>query len=273
MKKEEFILSGLLEQYALGAVTPEESVIVESFLSQYPDLKKELDLIEVALENYALQNAQIPDSSVKQKLMVNLFSDKNTEEQHSNNAKIGGSSSAVAPVVIENKIHSFYKMASAAMLVLLIGSIAFGYYFYNQNEDTRNKLDLVQQSLDEQQKRNIFLTDNLNIVTDKYTQNVVMKGTPQSPDAIAKIFWMKNTGQVYVDFMNLPAPPSGKQYQLWAIIDGKPVDAGMISSEKAAYSIQKMKSFGKADAFAITLENSGGSPTPTMSEMVVISEM
>ena len=71
----------------------------------------------------------------------------------------------------------------------------------------------------------------------------------------------------------MPAAPTGKQYQLWAIVDGSPVDAGMITTDKGSYSIQKMKSFGKADAFAITLEKTGGSPTPTMSEMVVISEL
>jgi hypothetical protein len=50
----------------------------------------------------------------------------------------------------------------------------------------------------------------------------------------------------------LPAPALGKQYQLWAIVDGKPVDAGIISLQKEIYKIQKMKSFGSAQAFAIT---------------------
>ncbi|HEV8079376.1 MAG TPA: anti-sigma factor, partial [Chitinophagaceae bacterium] len=68
---------------------------------------------------------------------------------------------------------------------------------------------------------------------------------------------------------NLPQTPDGKQYQLWAIVDGKPVDAGMISTEKGIYHIQKMKSFGKAEAFAITMEKKGGSPTPTMDQMIV----
>ena len=62
-------------------------------------------------------------------------------------------------------------------------------------------------------------------MTDKHALPVVLNGTPKSPEALAKIFWMKNTGQVYIDPSNLPAVPEGKQYQLWAIVDGKPVDA------------------------------------------------
>jgi len=34
-----------------------------------------------------------------------------------------------------------------------------------------------------------------------------------------------------------------------------------------------MKSFGRAEAFAITLEKTGGSPTPTMDQMYVIAKI
>jgi anti-sigma-K factor RskA len=111
------------------------------------------------------------------------------------------------------------------------------------------------------------------VMTDRHALPVVLNGTPKSPEALAKLFWMKNTGQVYIDPSNLPAVPAGKQYQLWAIVDGKPEDAGMITTEKGIYHIQKMKSFGKVDAFAITLEKTGGSPTPTMDEMIVSAKM
>jgi anti-sigma-K factor RskA len=117
------------------------------------------------------------------------------------------------------------------------------------------------------------MNTDINVMTDKNSLPVVLKGTPHAPDALAKIYWMKTTGDVYVDPSNLPAVPSGKQYQLWAIVDGKPVDAGMISTQKGIYHIQKMKSFGRAEAFAITLEKAGGSPTPSMDQMFVISKI
>ena len=72
---------------------------------------------------------------------------------------------------------------------------------------------------------------------------------------------MKNTGEVFIDPSNLPDVPKGMQYQLWAIVDGKPVDGGLIKSDNKSH-IQKMKSFGRAEAFAVTLETEGGNPTP-----------
>lgn len=84
---------------------------------------------------------------------------------------------------------------------------------------------------------------------------------------------MKNTGEVYIDPGNLPEAPEGMQYQLWGIVDGKPVDAGMIVTKKGnKYRMQKMKTFGKAEAFAVTLETMGGNPTPK-GQMYVMGKM
>ena len=127
--------------------------------------------------------------------------------------------------------------------------------------------------MDLQDQSNRALKEDVSVMTNKFAQPVVLSGTDKAPDAVAKIFWMKNTGQVYVDPTNLPQVPAGKQYQLWAIVDGKPLDAGMIKTEKGIYHIQKMKSFGKADAFAITLEKEGGSLTPTMDAMIVSTKL
>jgi len=66
----------------------------------------------------------------------------------------------------------------------------------------------------------------------------------------------------------LPQPAAGKQYQLWAIVDGVPVDAGLLETN-APVAFVKMKNIPKAQAFAITLENTGGNKTPTMPIYVV----
>ena len=64
---------------------------------------------------------------------------------------------------------------------------------------------------------------------------------------------------------NLPAPTSGKQYQLWAILNGQPVDLGVIPNDifvqKKALLLTMKNTIG-AQAFAITLEKMGGNPTP-----------
>ncbi len=65
-------------------------------------------------------------------------------------------------------------------------------------------MDVAQQQLQETEKSNEAMSHDLNVVTDKYSMPVVLKGTQKSPEAVAKIFWLKNTGQVYIDPSNLP---------------------------------------------------------------------
>ena len=120
------------------------------------------------------------------------------------------------------------------------------------------------------------MKNDLSVVQSRYSEPVALRGLAAAPEAAAKIFWMKNTGEVYIDPSNLPEAPEGKQYQLWGIVDGKPVDGGLIISSKKGnqYRIQKMKVFSnvKVQAFAVTLENAGGNPTPK-GEMYVMGQM
>ena len=85
---------------------------------------------------------------------------------------------------------------------------------------------------------------------------------------LADVYW-HTSKKVFLEIKNLPDAPTGKQYQLWAIVDGKPVDMGMYSAKEDS-TVQEMKSVDNAQAFAITLEKEGGNATPTMEEMYVM---
>ena len=266
MNKNDIISSGLLELYALGLTSPEETIQVEEWVSLYPDIKDEIEAIEMSLESYARAYSIEPSPLVKDKILSQISQDEQMVHNLSsaNNGK---------PQSNVHHIPSFFKLAAAAIFILLIGSIVLTYSYYNKYQSASRDLQLAHQKIDQQNQANLAMKTDINVMTDKNSLPVVLKGTPHAPDALAKIYWMKTTGDVYVDPSNLPAIPTGKQYQLWAIVDGKPVDAGMISTEKGIYHIQKMKSFGHAEAFAITLEKAGGSPTPSMDQMFVISKI
>ncbi len=251
----------------MGLSSPEETVQVAAWINQYPEVKKELLEIEMSLELYAQANAVEPSASVKEKIFSQI-----TPAAKETDLTFSKTETTKAEAFIY-RIPYYFKLVAAAMLILLIGSAILNYAYYNKYQSANNDLQLAQQKIAEKDSLSLAMNKDLDVITDKNTLPVVLNGTPHAPEALAKIFWMKNTGEVYVDPSNLPAVPAGKQYQLWAIVDGKPISGGMISTEKGIYHIQKMKSFGKADAFAITLEKAGGSETPTMEEMFVISKI
>ena len=204
------------------------------------------------METYAQANAIEPSSSVKDKIFSQISKD---ELKDNNNIP---STNFNATKQDGYRIPTFFKLAAAAIIILLIGSIVLNYSYYNKYQSANNKLQVAQEKIKQNEQANLAMKDDIDVMSDKNSLPVVLKGTPHAPDALAKIYWMKNTGEVYVDPTNLPAVPAGKQYQLWAIVDGKPVDAGMISTEKGIYHIQKMKSFGHA-SFCSTLRKAGGS--------------
>ena len=100
---------------------------------------------------------------------------------------------------------------------------------------------------------------------------VKMKDPLGKADNLATLLWNSKNKDVFIMPVKLPLPALGKQYQLWALVDGKPVDAGLLNNE--CNGACKMKNIPKAQAFAITLEKEGGSPTPTMEAMYVLGNV
>jgi len=275
LNKEDIISSGLLELYALGLTSPEEQMQVEEGLKLYPEVRQELEAIELSLESYAQANAIEPSADVKNKILAQITTGEASNTHTEEKPKVHHIPGEDPKLLHQNiyRIPLFFKIAAAAVLIALIYSVILNYSYNIKYENVKEELTDAQKKLKENQQAAVAMKDQLNVISDKSALPIVLKGTTKEPDALAKIYWVKNSGDVYVDPTNLPEAPAGKQYQLWAIVDGKPVDAGMITTKNGIYHIQKMKSFGHAEAFAITLEKEGGSPTPTMDQMYVISKI
>ena len=61
MDKEKIIASGLLHQYALGLVDPEEEQIVENLLDTYPELKAEVLRAQLGVRQLAQRHGIPPN--------------------------------------------------------------------------------------------------------------------------------------------------------------------------------------------------------------------
>ncbi|MBI3235723.1 MAG: anti-sigma factor, partial [Bacteroidetes bacterium] len=113
----------------------------------------------------------------------------------------------------------------------------------------------------------------LNVFNQNGINMVKLVGKEVSPESKIMVCWNKTTQEVMLHDMNMPDPPKGKGYQLWAIVDGKPVDLGMISLEAKKEMITMKKGVAKPSAFAITLEDEGGVESPTMEQLYVIGNI
>jgi anti-sigma-K factor RskA len=251
---KDIISSGILELYVLGLSSAAENAEVEQWTKEYPELLEEIAAIELAMEKLAKANAVAPAPSLKS----SIFAKINASEQ----------SAETTPTVAPAPVYAIsrnWKMIAAASIGIFLVSATFNLIYFNKYSVASNSLEETKSLLEKEQLRTKEFKTDLDLVKNPNNTMVALKGMDNYSNATAKIFWFQETGEVGIDASNLPDAPSGMQYQFWAIVDGKPVDGGMIitSDKGKKYRIQKMKSFGKAQAFAISLEKAGGNPTPT----------
>ncbi len=256
-----YIESGVIESYVLGMADTQEAAELEQMASQYPEVRQAIDAFESALEQQAMAAAVVPPAHVKEALFTTLVPEFKKEERKARVVAFGWS-----------------RYVAAASVILLVVSAALNVYFYNQFTSTSKDYQalllknntLIAENQNTQAKA-LDLYNSMQIMSDPTMIKVSMAGTPGRESNLATVFWDSKSKDVYLLPNKLPQAAEGKQYQLWAIVDGKPVDAGVMD---ACTGLCKMKNIsGTAVAFAITLEKKGGNPTPTMDQMYVLGKV
>jgi anti-sigma-K factor RskA len=260
VNKEEIISSGLLELYAIGGTTNEESEEVLQAFIKWPDVKEQVDGLEKTLEAYATSNAIMPSSNLRSKIEAALHIPTQTIS-YSNNNSNGAKVVSMSP----------WKNIAAAAVALLIGSAIFNVIYFGKYKDASAKYENSEKTIASLNANLAEETNEMNVIRSKYSLPLKLKPDVAPKDADAKIYWLTNTGEIYIDPSNLPATPKGMQYQLWAIVDGKAIDAGLIVSKDGKLRMQKMKTFGRAQAFAVTLEVEGGVVASKEKPYVIVS--
>jgi outer membrane murein-binding lipoprotein Lpp len=253
---EQIISSGLLEAYVMGNTTPIESAQVEQFRLQYPEVNNEILAIEETMEAYAFANAITPSHDIKNKISMALQMPTQT----------------VLPNNISKVVTlSPWRNIAAASIALLIGSAIFNVLYFSKYKNANAKYAESEKAIATLNANLSESSNDMNVIRSKYSLPLKLKPDIAPKDADAKIYWLTNTGEIYIDPSNLPATPKGMQYQLWAIVDGKAIDAGLIVSKDGTLKMQKMKTFGKAQAFAVTLEVEGGVIASKEKPYVIVS--
>jgi len=243
----------MLELYVMGLASQQEIREVEAWAKQYPEIAAEINAIASGLESYAQAHAIAPDASVKEKILAKI-KDETVKPFTRDNGDV-----ETAKVY---SISPAWKYAAAASIILLVGSLIFNYTWYKKYDTANKDLQLAQTELQQQKELAQSMDTAMQVMGDMNARTVAAKSIDSTVNMEARIYWMTNTSEVYIDPSNLPKAPAGKQYEFWAIVDGAPVNGGIIAEVNGKkVRLQKMKSFGKAQAFAISLEDAGPAKT------------
>lgn len=254
MNVQEYISSGIVESYVLGLASDEDRREFEQRCVQYPEVLAARTAFELALEKQAMENAITPPPFLKDKIF---------DEVAATGKIVSMQSAAVKKL---NPVAGrWWKYAAAACLILLTGSIYLNISLSGKNKKLQNNYDTALAELGDVKKDIEILQQNPNV------KMATMKGLQVSPQSYATIYWDTASNDVYLLANNLPVPPTDKQYQLWALLDGQPVDLGMIDYDlKQKKLLFRMKNARAAQAFAITLEKRGSNLKAPEGDMYVM---
>jgi anti-sigma-K factor RskA len=231
---QEYISSGIVESYVLGLASDEERREFEKMCQQYPEVLAARTSFELAMEKQAMENAITPSAGMKSKIWE----------------EIGATAKVVSMEQAPVKAINWWKYAVAACLLLLAGSVYMNLTLSEKNRKLQDTYQNTVAELNSMKKDFQVITNNPNI------KMAAMSGLDISPRSYATVYWDTTSHDVYLMANNLPLPANDMQYQLWAFINGKPVDLGYFDVKKEKLLIQAKNAQG-VEAFAITLEKKG----------------
>lgn len=263
--------------YALGMASEEDARELEALCMQYPEIRTALLEAQESIELFAKANATAPPASGKERILKAL------QEE----GLIAGQTGALdtnaqehleVVDIAEHKKRKIYPatfVAAAAIILLLLGAI---YHVYTVKKlKTEILLMATQQrsltaELTQYRSQADTLRQRMAIVGKPGVRKLDLQGVAGHEDLTAALYWDGATKEVYLLPNKLKTLPKGKQYQLWAIVDGKPVSAGVFN-QTSLEAVQQMKTIQKAEMFAITIEKEGGVEAPTLDQMVVAGKI
>ena len=274
MNTREYIESGVIERFVMGETNERETRELIEQAAKYPEIQAEIQAVENVLIGLAEHYSHKPSERTKEALFSKLF-----PEVPEHSPGTGRQVSFVAEHKIQGNGGAWKKYLVAASVALL-ASLALNIFFYNKWQLSENALVAISREKQEfagimasEKQRYKTLEQQMQMVNSMHIMRVKLSGSKMMPEAKAIVYYDSSSRDVYLHVAQLPATAQDKQYQLWAIINGNPVDAGVFDANEESKAMVKMKRSEKPAAFAVTREKRGGSAVPTLDEMVLIGHL
>ena len=238
--------------YAAGALDEPERTEYSRHLEEddCAVCKAEVLESEAAAQSLAMMlPLQTPSESVKQRLLARAEATRVAER----------------PRVVEERRRSPFAwggwLAAAAALVLAA-------LLLNLNARLRQQVESLNAQVVQLESQITAQRTLYQVMTSPKTKVITLAGLNSTPQARGRIFWDEQ-GRLWRFYVEgLPAAPTNRDYQLWAVPAGaKPVSAVVFNTDGNGSAMLELPSplvAGMLTA-AVTEEPAGGSPQPTTS--------
>jgi Anti-sigma-K factor rskA len=261
-----------LALYAMQALPAEEMTVIAAALRDNPQARQELASLQGDLALLALSADQQPaPAGALDRLKARMREDQPASKDFATSAAastpIGMTATAeasreITPIRSRSKWATFTPWAIAACLAIACSILGYRVSSLNDALDGESRLvsNLAAKASHAQQV--------LEVLNAPDAQRVTLTSTKTPPAPTARTVYLADRGALMMEASNLKPVPAGKTYELWVIpaSGAAPLPAGTFTPNAEGYAsvvLPKLPSGVPAKAFGITIENSGGSNTPT----------
>jgi len=239
-----FFQSGLLDKYILDETSASERLKVEQFIARYPEVESEYLKRQDNLELLSKVDAvEAP------KFILDAILDEIDEE---------------TPVIhLESNTRNtpWYSIAASIVALLFAGA---AFMMHQQNQDLLRENQVVvdeifdlRSDIDENNSKLDDVMRQFMKLNNPETEKYVLRGNDRAKDlkTVAYINPVEKTSMI--DAVSLPQLPENKTYQIWAEMQDRMVNLGILdASQKNLQSIPYMEN---ALGLSITIEPNGSS--------------
>ncbi|WP_435134022.1 anti-sigma factor domain-containing protein [Formosa sp. A9] len=254
-----FLNSDLLENYLMGITSAKESELVETYISKYPEVEHAYNTMQHNLEIVSKYHAVEAPSSTLENIMKAL--DKETE-------------TPVVPLQTRTRRkRSWIKhSAIAASLVAVIFAVS-SFIFYSQNLELKKENQVVvdeifdlRSDIEMNNKKLDEIMSQFKQLNNPETQKYVIKGNNRAKNLKTVAYINPKDKTSMIDVVSLPELPKEQCYQIWAELEGKMVNLGILDeTDRRLTSIPYTEN---ALGLNITIEPKGGNTNASLENSV-----
>lgn len=245
--KDTFLKSDLLEKYLIGQTNTQENLEVESYINTFPEVKDAYNTLQNKLELVAFANAEETPSHLLDVILETL------DEK---------------PVLLslnkkQKKSWLSYGVAASVATLVFAGSSLYFYFqnqgLLNENQTIVDELYDLRSDIDQNNLKLDALAKQFSQLNNPETEKYILNGDNRAKNlkTVAYINPIEETSMI--DVVSLPTLPANQEYQIWAELQDKQVNLGILSASERR--LQQIPYTKDALGLSITIEQKGITPT------------
>jgi anti-sigma-K factor RskA len=267
--------------FAMQLLSKEETALAAAHIDECPECRRELAEVQGDLAVYAhTVDMQQPPAEARERLLKQVAHEKRAipidvareAEPELPSRSFGGRRSLTEDDLPQRsfagKVFPWLGWALAAGLAVTAGN------FYLQRTALQGSVDEQKDQISQLTTDAATAREVMETMTDRSAMRVTLTKAQTAPVPQARATYVAEKGTLIFQANNMEPLQPAKVYELWLIPanGSNPIPAGTFHPDERGYASVMMPPLPKgvaAKAFGVTIENEGGSQTPTMPIIMV----